>query len=140
MVVALFFLFKQKTAYEMRISDWSSDVCSSDLAFRKVVQRDGDDEQPDAAELCRRRAFRPADEVLVRGVAVDQPEAGSAEQDAGNDDGDGGHFAGAPRLGGLETRQDDRADARKSVVPGKSVEGLVEIGGGGVIKKKNITK
>src|SRR3546814_998037 len=27
----IFFLFKQKTAYEMRISDWSSDVCSSDL-------------------------------------------------------------------------------------------------------------
>src|SRR3546814_20853917 len=30
--VYLFFFFKQKTAYEMRISDWSSDVCSSDLA------------------------------------------------------------------------------------------------------------
>src|SRR3546814_5653476 len=29
--VCFFFLFKQKTAYEMRISDWSSDVCSSDL-------------------------------------------------------------------------------------------------------------
>src|SRR3546814_3586051 len=29
--VCLFFFFKQKTAYEMRISDWSSDVCSSDL-------------------------------------------------------------------------------------------------------------
>src|SRR3546814_12499208 len=28
-----FFFFKQKTAYELRISDWSSDVCSSDLAF-----------------------------------------------------------------------------------------------------------
>src|SRR3546814_3553358 len=28
---AIFFFFKQKTAYEMRISDWSSDVCSSDL-------------------------------------------------------------------------------------------------------------
>src|SRR3546814_2149678 len=27
----MFFVFKQKTAYEMRISDWSSDVCSSDL-------------------------------------------------------------------------------------------------------------
>src|SRR3546814_10303482 len=27
----MFFIFKQKTAYEMRISDWSSDVCSSDL-------------------------------------------------------------------------------------------------------------
>src|SRR3546814_2409891 len=29
----VFFFFKQKTAYEMRISDWSSDVCSSDLAL-----------------------------------------------------------------------------------------------------------
>src|SRR3546814_9272432 len=33
----IFFFFKQKTAYEMRISDWSSDVCSSDL----VTMRDG---------------------------------------------------------------------------------------------------
>src|SRR3546814_2146212 len=37
----VFFFFKQKTAYEMRISDWSSDVCSSDLLpdaliFRRV--------------------------------------------------------------------------------------------------------
>src|SRR3546814_4168386 len=31
LLVCLFFVFKQKTAYEMRISDWSSDVCSSDL-------------------------------------------------------------------------------------------------------------
>src|SRR3546814_1152445 len=31
MSIYLFFFFKQKTAYEMRISDWSSDVCSSDL-------------------------------------------------------------------------------------------------------------
>src|SRR3546814_7245538 len=30
-ILILFFFFKQKTAYEMRISDWSSDVCSSDL-------------------------------------------------------------------------------------------------------------
>src|SRR3546814_2209599 len=30
-VVHFFFFFKQKTAYELRISDWSSDVCSSDL-------------------------------------------------------------------------------------------------------------
>src|SRR3546814_3812155 len=30
----MFFLFKQKTAYEVRISDWSSDVCSSDLILR----------------------------------------------------------------------------------------------------------
>src|SRR3546814_6681182 len=30
-ILIIFFFFKQKTAYEMRISDWSSDVCSSDL-------------------------------------------------------------------------------------------------------------
>src|SRR3546814_9354039 len=32
-VLVYIFFFKQKTAYEMRISDWSSDVCSSDLLF-----------------------------------------------------------------------------------------------------------
>src|SRR3546814_1244079 len=31
-MLVFFFFFKQKTAYEMRISDWNSDVCSSDLA------------------------------------------------------------------------------------------------------------
>src|SRR3546814_7978484 len=34
------FLFKQKTAYDMRISDWSSDVCSSDLRMNREL--DGD--------------------------------------------------------------------------------------------------
>src|SRR3546814_5833685 len=34
----LFFFFKQKTAYEMRISDWSSDVCSSDLIGAHAVE------------------------------------------------------------------------------------------------------
>src|SRR3546814_4379713 len=33
------FVFKQKTAYEMRISDWSSDVCSSDLAAEAAPAR-----------------------------------------------------------------------------------------------------
>src|SRR3546814_2167677 len=32
-----FFFFKQKTAYEMRISDWSSDVCSSDLVLTEEL-------------------------------------------------------------------------------------------------------
>src|SRR3546814_7464090 len=35
-LVLFFFFFKQKTAYEMRISDWSSDVCSSDLSLQPV--------------------------------------------------------------------------------------------------------
>src|SRR3546814_2294296 len=35
-LIFVLFFFKQKTAYEMRISDWSSDVCSSDLAARQA--------------------------------------------------------------------------------------------------------
>src|SRR3546814_7035514 len=50
-----FFFFKQKTAYEMRISDWSSDVCSSDLkiwnAFRLVKSWELNDEKASAADL-----------------------------------------------------------------------------------------
>src|SRR3546814_18953541 len=46
MFLVFFFFFKQKTAYEMRISDWSSDVCSSDLLKKRLaltarVLRDG---------------------------------------------------------------------------------------------------
>src|SRR3546814_1514862 len=41
--ISFVFFFKQKTAYEMRISDWSSDVCSSDLVdhHRAVLERVG---------------------------------------------------------------------------------------------------
>src|SRR3546814_6324621 len=35
----MFFFFRQKTAYEMRISDWSSDVCSADLLLRALRHR-----------------------------------------------------------------------------------------------------
>src|SRR3546814_6264471 len=38
-IIVLFFFFKQKTAYEMRISDWSSDVCSSDLRSSRARSR-----------------------------------------------------------------------------------------------------
>src|SRR3546814_8603790 len=37
MLLLFFFFFKQKTAYEMRISDWSSDVCSSDLYWQNAL-------------------------------------------------------------------------------------------------------
>src|SRR3546814_2236631 len=52
-----FFFFKQKTAYEMRISDWSSDVCSSDLRgglepFLDLVRRD--------AQIGETRVGKPA--------------------------------------------------------------------------------
>src|SRR3546814_2923842 len=41
-MVSSFCFFKQKTAYEMRISDWSSDVCSSDLILRAGGERAAD--------------------------------------------------------------------------------------------------
>src|SRR3546814_11449584 len=40
MLLVCFFFFKQKTAYDMRISDWSSDVCSSDLL--PVLDKNGE--------------------------------------------------------------------------------------------------
>src|SRR3546814_9193907 len=58
-MVFFFFFFKQKTADEMRISDWSSDVCSSDLALNDMgvniveneeASEDGDDSPEDEAE------------------------------------------------------------------------------------------
>src|SRR3546814_4783453 len=64
------FFFKQKTAYEVRSSDWSSDVCSSDLdrhgvQFRcddPVADGRGDDDQPVGADLrgdlCRTDPWR----------------------------------------------------------------------------------
>src|SRR3546814_7604838 len=46
--IVFFFFFKQKTAYEMRISDWSSDVCSSDLEHH--VHADEEDPEMELAE------------------------------------------------------------------------------------------
>src|SRR3546814_601692 len=68
--LVLFFFFKQKTAYEMRISDWSSDVCSSDLGG-------GDRTRPVDA-----RAVAPhPDARTCRGASVVQPASSWAEPD-----------------------------------------------------------
>src|SRR3546814_7691598 len=55
LLCCLFFFFKQKTAYEMRISDWSSDVCSSDLllAAEGVALAGGTDAGDDPLPLAR---------------------------------------------------------------------------------------
>src|SRR3546814_6339078 len=42
MIISVFFFFKQKTAYELRISDWSSDVCSSDLLGEALLDADAE--------------------------------------------------------------------------------------------------
>src|SRR3546814_5128997 len=47
----IFLCFKQKTAYEMRISDWSSDVCSSDLSFATDVENDFFDRTDDPGDM-----------------------------------------------------------------------------------------
>src|SRR3546814_10137949 len=59
--VMSFFCFKQKTAYEMRISDWSSDVCSSDLPDKRF----GSEEMWDLSEAELR------DAVVRAGMATD---------------------------------------------------------------------
>src|SRR3546814_6856133 len=51
-----FFFFKQKTAYDMRISDWSSDVCSSDLAEGAALALAGSDSRLVVAKRKSKRA------------------------------------------------------------------------------------
>src|SRR3546814_9992062 len=68
----LFFFFKQKTAYEMRISDWSSDVCSSDLeadAFDHVGIERALREKFGAADLLG-FVFKDIDEGLADELAL----------------------------------------------------------------------
>src|SRR3546814_5984364 len=54
-VCILFFFFKQKTAYEMRISDWSSDVCSSDLVPEASVPH-MENQGPQRTPIAQRKA------------------------------------------------------------------------------------
>src|SRR3546814_13812140 len=60
------FFFKQKTAYEMRISDWSSDVCSSDRRSHRLVQHH-------AAHPRRPHQHAAIDAPRLGGVEIDQP-------------------------------------------------------------------
>src|SRR3546814_6748890 len=78
-----FFFFKQKTAYEMRISDWSSDVCSSDL-------EDGADCQQPAQQL------RPACIARQRRDAFDQLAGDALQGGFEGAAGPGGVHGGAP--------------------------------------------
>src|SRR3546814_9623246 len=60
-----FFFFKQKTAYEMRISDWSSDVCSSDLKHHvRIHLEETAIAVPGETGIARRRR-KPLDRLVV---------------------------------------------------------------------------
>src|SRR3546814_5847912 len=71
----LFFLFQQKTAYEMRISDWSSDVCSSDLAADSLAVA-----EPQIASRCI-EVERAAHHVVRRCVGRPLPRADAADEE-----------------------------------------------------------
>src|SRR3546814_4119889 len=92
-VLLKFFFFKQKTAYEMRISDWSSDVCSSDLFQLLRVERRaeqvavlGNDrplETPGGASERLDRAARGIDRNHVGACRQRQRKSRSAERRVG---------------------------------------------------------
>src|SRR3546814_13275061 len=118
----MFFCFKQKTAYEMRISDWSSDVCSSDL------RNDGHRNQTLSflpIRPCRYRC-RAGPPHRVR------PEVGGGRKH---------HLRPFPR-GLIAGGRADRGEAqpgkpdRKSGEEGKRVSGRVELGGRRILEKK----
>src|SRR3546814_11118655 len=106
----MFFFFKPKTAYEMRISDWSSDVCSSDLPPRRLAMAEL---QQEGGNLLARRFASEQHHLVLRRRQLA-----------------GGHDQQAPlQLGQLD-------EDRKSVVEGKSVSVRVDLGGRRIIKKK----
>src|SRR3546814_1462674 len=107
--IGVCFFFKQKTAYEMRISDWSSDVCSSDLCgsdrSAPPFETDSKRSDPDPYRVRRharnldREREQPARERLPRKFVLAQP------------------FGGGGRVSGFEIRAAERdLGDRKSVV------------------------
>src|SRR3546814_17225717 len=136
-----FFFFKQKTAYEMRISDWSSDVCSSDLA--------------DAHKPSRTAAARPAPRTARRAprppTAPDKRASGTAQRGADDRDSLAARSrrrAASPGWRALsattrrpncaETGRRPRED-RKSVEPGTRVAERVALDSRRILKKKQKT-
>src|SRR3546814_7485088 len=84
--VIMFFFFKQKTAYEMRISDWSSDVCSSDLfhaALKDACDRHAADFYPRFKQWCDEYFFIPhrGEARGVGGIFYDNLDSGDWESD-----------------------------------------------------------
>src|SRR3546814_18715250 len=114
----MFFFFKQKTAYEMRISDWSSDVCSSDLgaAYAQALAASGIEYD---------MLFGPAYKgiPLVTAVACAQAEQGldvpyAYNRKEAKDHGEGGTLVGAPPRGRVVSVADvqiGRAQGRERV-------------------------
>src|SRR3546814_1014424 len=99
-----FFFFKQKTAYEMRISDWSSDVCSSDLL---TVARNVE------YEIVWRIAGNAARDIAAQAALDRSEEDKRGKPEAERGDQRPGRAAGTVQIGECSAHQ--RAE-RKSVV------------------------
>src|SRR3546814_19487865 len=80
----MFFFFKQKTAYEMRISDWSSDVCSSDLPSPRTRRRTDPPRSPRWTTAPRRRTRDPRPSARTCGRAS-RPSPRSEERRVGKE-------------------------------------------------------
>src|SRR3546814_12158829 len=114
-----FFFFKQKTAYEMRISDWSSDVCSSDLFALAVVILFHHEARRQLGDV-------GTDDALERARAQDNVAGGLvADVHAGKQIGVAAIEGGGGDEHGIHVKQQDR----KSDVEGQSVYVRVDLGG-----------
>src|SRR3546814_20738115 len=140
----LFFFFKQKTAYEMRISDWSSDVCSSDLNQGSV---DGQTTQGVSAGPLELPVFFTAEpqdnddseSITKVTLALEGAPEGAAFVSGGEAIEEGAVIAGgtARFVDGKQvlTFEPGVAD-RKRVVEGKSVSVRVALGGRRILQTK----
>src|SRR3546814_9828496 len=99
------FVFKQKTAYELRISDWSSDVCSSDLACG-AVDLPGAEKAGDGLNLQGRVQRSRIDMVIFYGIAR-HPNVGLFQPGHGSDHGqlDIGRQRSADEIGKASCRE-----------------------------------
>src|SRR3546814_6885620 len=105
-----FVFFKQKTAYEMRISDWSSDVCSSDLSRRTLAAvvhpaNDLGQDRPDfvSRRFCATTGFAPDRMMLFGRMLVGRPRLDEGGEHQFLADGAGEfdsivHFASVERI------------------------------------------
>src|SRR3546814_18822966 len=128
------FFFKQKTAYEMRISDWSSDVCSSDLGSTGDLHC----RESTAAGCCPLHDV-PGDAGKMRAWKADPPRQLRSEFCEGRSA--QAEWSSHPdaRLvvrNSLESATGQPGIDRKSVVKGKSVSVRVDLGGRSSKKKK----
>src|SRR3546814_16106670 len=130
------FFFKQKTAYEMRISDWSSDVCSSDLdggshgnsSHRTTSQCWVRHRFAASRGRSTRRAGRPSRRCRSGRGRCPSRSSGCGPARP--------HRKRPVPAAGRQRRQVQTSEDRKRVVEGKSGSGRFEFGGGRRIKKK----